>query len=478
MTNPRYAGVARAQVAAGDARFPALPIEPANLNPAMYINPLLGGQVFFNKLEVTLDGARIEGPNFEGNDAYIYQILNRVYCTDGARKEKYGENFQWISTSSEMRHNAAAAAIEGRPAFPLFRTQQTVNGLAANLQPPWDAAQNAVAYVPAVPLFRHSSLVRVMSSLTYDALDDAGHFEPNVLRFGFDGYFPISCQNNALRALNKGHKVENKWLHPETEFCFVLHKREPLHGAFERADVTDVQYFGGEGAAGAAPAVPALVCPGFTVAIESVTLTYEVVTLEKDALDLAKKGPETYLCDVPQMRQRHLEPNVLLGTPRFILPARTRFIYLVFLHESQINAGARPNSFLTGRLRYPHHLDTVKIDLPGREGLIFGDGLDGLGTKMARSSMKNREYVADLVRRGLYSKSFDTLFPPTRDNNYSLDQALVYDMTPFDLKEPQEMTVTLTYSLASKEGWYLRLYALVQRSYEYSERDRWVWKEV
>lgn len=66
-------------------------VDPKNANPGCYINPLLAGGTFISKLGIALDGVNLEEIEGSTDQTFMYTALNRIYCTDGIRKEKYSE---------------------------------------------------------------------------------------------------------------------------------------------------------------------------------------------------------------------------------------------------------------------------------------------------------------------------------------------------------------------------------------------------
>ena len=73
-------------------------ILPQELTPICYLDPFVQGGVFFNRLEVCLDGIAIQPPGYDDFHA-TYQHCNRLFTTEEIRREKYGEPILWMSKS-------------------------------------------------------------------------------------------------------------------------------------------------------------------------------------------------------------------------------------------------------------------------------------------------------------------------------------------------------------------------------------------
>jgi hypothetical protein len=448
-------------------------VQPQELDPPIYINPLLGGSTFFSKCDRSIDGVPIQDSNFDGGQEMLYHVANRIFTTDAVRREKYGDALTWISNRAERDYTPAVAEVQGQPRIPGIPPGPQNN-------PPGVAAQQQVNWVVGQPIKRHPSLVRAMDPITFDAV---GESEPGMLSFGFDGCFPFSCQNNTLRMLT-GQKIENGFLHPGAEFTFSLHKREPILAAVERANITDAQYFGDEAIPDASVAAPAMI-NGCQLIIKAIFLNYESVELKSsEQIDRFRKSTSRYCSDIVLYRQNNLGDGVMHDTKHVSLPGGTKLVYLMWIYESQITYGARANSYLSARLRFPPLLKHLQLSISGgAEGLVVKTGLDDLGRKEGRGSPSLKIYHEELMRKNIYTKSFDSFFPPwradaARGNNLGYDQVLVLDLTPYTIPEGAELTVEMTYDGLAAARWYLRSYHVKQRLFEYNERSKWTFKDV
>jgi hypothetical protein len=288
--------------------------------------------------------------------------------------------------------------------------------------------------------------------------------------FGWDGHFVVGNQNNALRVIT-GQRRSNSFLPLGVQASFTLHKRKPtLQEAIERADVLDTGIFG-QGAV-AAPATHA----ALTVAITSVTLTYESIIL-KDPSDVARISKSTirYYFDAVFMRCNLLGNGGMFDHQKVQIPSKALFLYIVFQRESQFIPSGRANCSLTNRYKFPPGLDELHMNLTGKEGLIFQRGFKGLSLATCRHSNSLHVYVAELCKAGLYTKGFDDMFPETDNNGIGFDQTILVDLTPFreDLMQMSTMDVILKYNVAAVPGWYMRVFGIVPACHTYSPSNLW-----
>ena len=395
---------------------------------------------------MTLDNHRIECGEGQDNQWFQYQICNRTFCTSEARGQVFGSDYKWISGTGERNTVAAVAAVPPNGVFPGFE---------------------------AVPLKRHPHLVAAQASIT--TMDRRPTLAVCTMRCGFDGQWPLSTQNMAMRALSKVTN-SNSFLPPNCSVSITLHRRVYPSEIMERTDLTDEHYF----QIGAAHVI-APVDPAYNVTINKITLLYESVTLadKKDIDELDKKRLE-FPVDVPIYRHNDLNGGTMAQTVMVSLPRGTKFCYLLFLHESQTTPNAVANSYMSGRFRFLPHLLKLQLSLVGRDGLIFQEGFDGFYGMEGRRSHRLRTFHADLVRKGLYSKSFDEWVPADQENSIGYDNVIPLDLTPYrdTFNEISTLRVTMQYKQASEARWKLRTIAVVQRLYEFDKKTMWTWKDI
>jgi len=144
-------------------------IQPQLLDPPIYFNPHAAGLTLYSRMDVTIDNQRVDGSETIGEHWFEYNVANRTICSSALRKEKYGEDYKWISNTSERRYVEPVAAVE-------METIQVQ-----------DRPDEVRPYRPAVPLSRHANLTAAQNVITYDSL---GKTASSTIRAGFDGMFP------------------------------------------------------------------------------------------------------------------------------------------------------------------------------------------------------------------------------------------------------------------------------------------------
>ena len=442
--------------AIGDARFQRLHLQPQLLENNIFLEPHIGGQALFASMEIHQDGQEIYvGCKETGNRGGLFQRVHRIGCSDEIRVEKYAEKTTWIANSLEMRYTLPQAAAEA------VYAPAVVGGNAAIVV---DAD-----YQPAVPRWRHPNLVACQEALRPDA---AGNSLPLVLKMGFDLNFPISCQNNALRTLTKQYRP-NPALPPTTRIDFKLHNRVPRNICIERPNVSHNQYFGLNN-----EDVPAE--EEYRIDIVETVLCYESLLMEnEDELKKIMNSTLRFPADIPVRRNYQLTPGIFHEKAHIPLPAGSRFLYVLFIHESQMAPNIRPGSYMSSRLSFPPFLDHMDISVTGKEGLVFSKGFSGLGGENARKSPSLREYHADMVRKGLMTRTFDEWVPHWLEGR-GWDQFLMFDLLPYHKSFLVQgvMNFDLKWTQACLPQWAVEVYAITEGVYEKSRDNGWIFRNV
>jgi hypothetical protein len=414
---------------------------PQNLEPPIYLDPFVKAGGLFSRLEVTLDGVRIAGPSLEECSGH-YQHVNRLFCTEKIRREKFGDQIFWMSNSNDKKYVQGQDAVQGNA--------------------------NPYRYTAKVDQVISKNLKACMKPLMFEAADVS---QPNVSTFGSDAFFPLSTQCNSLRTIT-GQKNSNSFLHPTLKASFALVKAGPdITACIERADVSDTEFFSDVGGI-TAPALH----PAVTVTIKSVTLFYQSLTLA-DPLEIAKHQTKVlkYYCDLPTHRTNTLATGTTHDVQKVLITPGSRLLYLFFVKESQYRPESRANSFFSCRFKFPPGLDQLHLNLLGRENLIFARGFQGLGSTKCRNSPSARTYVTELQKAGLYSKGMDDFFPPSHADTHAYDNVILIDLFPYAsaLKEMATLEVILTYSEAAKLGWKLKTICVSQVIHEWNPEKKW-----
>jgi hypothetical protein len=290
-----------------------------------------------------------------------------------------------------------------------------------------------------------------------------------------DGIWPLSSSSNALLAVTSQSNGCG-FFPPGTKINIQLFRRKSVSEAIERLPVTDALYF-----AGADLADP-MKEDTLEIVFKSIEFAYETcVMASADEIAKVTKSDLRYFHDVPLMRTNQLQFNVMFEDVKVVLPRGTRFLFMVFLKDVQMQANARKYNYISTRYRFPPGLSSLKCNLLGKDGIVFKEGVAGMGVAAGRASLSLRTFHADLVRKNLYERDFDAFFPPWRDDALGHEQGVPLDLTMYQehfKNDPVNMVVQLKYDTVAVERWNLRTYALVQRCYTYSPRSRWTWADL
>ena len=423
-----------------------------------YIDPLLGGRAFFESCSVSADGVLLDrSPGGMDRIEHLYQASNRILCTDGLRKETYGSSMARISSTAERDYSAKVEFEESAAA---------VTNAAGQVTTP------AKPYVMPAEKYVHPSLKSAFEFCTHDSKTTT---TPITARLGFDGQWPFSSQNNSLRALT-GQKIDNGFLHPGAELSITLLKREPLFASVERADVTDENYFAGT--------VPARANQKPEIKIEvqilSISMEYESVTLKQSELDKFRSATQKYYWDLVTCRQNNLASKNLTNSFDVVVPPGTMLVVLAWVTQWQTIHGAKERTWLSTRFRFPPNLKRLSLSHSGVDGVLQAAGFEELGTEKCNNSHSLRALHADMIRKKLYSKPFDTWVPPRRPTkmghtNLGYDQLIPY---PCQEHTGQNTTTLLTVNhqfegAGVPDGWVMLSLCIGQGVLEYSVANKW-----
>jgi hypothetical protein len=423
----------------GENGMQYLNLQPELLNPAIYLNSHLKGASFFGRVTVAMDNQQIAGGDASSN-VWQIQCINRTFATDELRTELYGENYRWPSNTSELF--TAPAVLEQQP-----------------------EQANAMTYRAPVPVRMHPNLASCMAVLKMQARQDG----VCTVSAGFDSQWPLFTQSCALRTVNKGMKNTNSFLRPGLKIDVSLEGRTPMNALVERADIPDNSYYELQGAPAVVPLLP------YDIKIHKITLLYESVLLQDQAeLDRINNSQLDYCADVPFMGSNDLLGGIMSQTLSVSLPRGSKFCFLYFCHEGQNMPNGLAHSYQSGRFTFAPHLSSMDMSLVGKDGLILKQGLKDL--EKGRSSHSLRALHADMVKKGLYSRPFDSFYPAT---GRGYDQVIPIDLSLYhrDVHEITNLTVRLAYTEPSRPRWTLRNICWVQRVYSFDVKNRWSWRD-
>ena len=439
-------------------------VQPELMEPAIYLDPHIAGQIICSSVEIFLDNVQVEGGSLQTkNNGQLFQRSHRIGATDQLREEKYSmvKGGVWVSNSAQMGFTMPEAATQ--PTYvPAVAQNLNVNPVVQG------SPIRITPYTPGKPLIRHPNLIACQEPLRPDTKTVSN---PVTLRMGFDLNFPISVEANGL-ALSTGQRRANPALPPGCKIDFKLHHRSPRNSTIERADVSHAQYF-------QAGHDPLPVEEAYNITMTDISLVYESALLTEDELKKIQNDTFTYPVDSVVMRQHQMLAAVFHETVRIPLAAGSRFLYIMFVHESQLAPGVRPRGYQSSRTMFPPGLENLQLGLLGKDGLLYQKGLYGLGIEAGRKSHSLRAYHAEMVQKGLISRDWDTWFPRWADgrgHDQYICMNLLGDHKNFVTQGDLELI--LSWKEISRFRWNILVFAITEEIHQWTRQNGWSLKKV
>ncbi len=386
-------------------------IRPQDSKPAAYLPPACGAGIFFESVDVHLDGQDILKEVEVSSLQYVYQSLNRAFST-AAQRRRLGQ--ETSIPSSKYDSDLGDGKTESmRAALTPLHNDSWKNG---------------------------------------DTL---------YLEFGFDGLLFLSAPRNfALQSLQGGgvpndnlalppgkiHPVPHNNGKKNTDLRFLpgscleilLHKREPLNSAVEWPGITAASYF--STTADATDAVKKI-----DFAIEACGLCYESTVLasgSKIAADL-RKSSLTLHFDIPKISYQALLPSQQRLNLNVMIPSGSKCAYVFFMFGHQLWQSDVQKKHLSGRVSFPSSLQRAFFSIPGHESVAFKTGFAGVGAG-SFSSETCRTYFNDLRSQGVIDCNLEDMFPRVKTEK-SYMQAFFLDLRPFRIRTAQTLFVELEF---------------------------------
>jgi hypothetical protein len=390
-------------------------VRSKSLLPSIWTEPTTDGRCYFTKVEIFINDQKIETQSLD-EFGHIWQKINRTFTTDEYCRDKYGKIFPRISNSGKR-----------------------ICAVIANADEELEAAMKSLDFLGW----------------------DKDTSNPNVVRFGFDGIFPLTSQSNILRTLT-GKENENGYLRPLTSIEIRLFKRVPVDALIDSCNIMDLTYF----SADATQAAQRRGSP-FQMELTDISLLYESLTPEQKELPSLTKGILKYYVDVPKIRLTNVTGGKKWLEQVCEIPGGTKAIILGWGHSSQLWHDESKHKNLHTRFRFLPNVKKLRLKMTGKDGLIFNDGFDELGTVELCWTSWAHMYHTNLVRRGLYDRDFSDLFPGTAAA-VGYNQVLILDMTDHKLKDDFDLTVTTEFNATLSPEGYTLFYISLQQ-YVYSQ---------
>ena len=100
-TNKDYESASAVEVEGKNKRVKDLFTQPQTNNPAVYFDGCVGAGAFFQSCEVLVNGVPVPDTQGMGSFQFIYSALNKIYCSQKHREEKYPTKIYRISNDKD-----------------------------------------------------------------------------------------------------------------------------------------------------------------------------------------------------------------------------------------------------------------------------------------------------------------------------------------------------------------------------------------
>ena len=395
--------------------------------PSIVIDPSLDVTSFIENISVQINGVRMDDSSTLQSYGWIYKGVNRIFVSPEVLFQDTGKESPRLSRSSELKQLSSA--------------QNVKTGIYRKLIEP----------------------------TSFYAYNDK---TPKLMSGTFDGVFPFSNQCYGLRALS-GMQIENGFLSPGSEITIQLHKRNNLDELIEWPKLITANYMDPSKAFEGKSSI--------RVTLKDLSIVYESFVPEHPGeMSRFAEKTKSWFFDSPTIRLKTLPSGLHYQCDEISLPAGSKLVYLFWMLEAQIFGDSTKNKTKNTRFVFPENLEKVKIHLRGHGDLIHPDGLTNLNTQSSSDLAALKLYHQQLVQKKLYSKPFEDFFPikpqlqNTAERDYSHDQVLLLDLTPYELKDPTDLIVEHRYSgTGTPEKIYLFAIAVKQMKISCAGTKSW-----
>lgn len=372
-------------------------------HPEAALNPGVGASPFITSATVSLDAHVItEGLQLAG--------LSRLY-----------KAFNTLSSTEEARR------ADGRHL--LFKT---------------DADRKTGANL------RTASCKAGMSLVHGTSATDTGNTVANT---SLDGYPMLGRpRNNALNEMD-GRTVReniNCFIPPSTRVSVLLHLNENPEASIEWATQADEDYFkDARKVTGADPPVLVKQTTDCKVSIKSLELSYESFVPESEKLRAKFHASSArFHVDIPRMTTAYLNAGAQHCVNRVNVPEGAKLGYLAYCYSHAVWPDATSGRGVTTRLVFPGEIEDVRVELVDH-GPVGFESSGKLAGPQANKSTTLRNMVLNLRRKGLTTDELDDIFPPAGAATVGYLQALMLDLSVYNIAQPTALTVSTTFSAAA-----------------------------
>ena len=281
---------------------------------------------------------------------------------------------------------------------------------------------------------------------------------PISVKGNIDGIFGFSRpKNSSLNAIYNCSEDSNAFplFPPHTEICLRLRLADPLHLRIIDSQIEDSTFFNQD----TVPAGDVFPINDIKFEISEMTLAIQKYKFAEERVQNQLKGGSVhYNFDQYLYRATNLSKGQVNVINKERFPANINLVYVVYVRSNQLwkDGGAAARSSDGTRYTFPPNLETVTFQLNGVT-ILWENGLT-INRNMCNYQQDAAMYYQYLYDRNLTTEPFDSFFPKTNIMGYK--QAFVLDLTPFQIDQPCEITVTSHFAQpGSPDGYYLAMFS-------------------
>ena len=403
----------------------------------VYLHPLIQAQSFFSKVAVYLDNVLVPETNL-GEAHFLFQAINRTFCTSKLRNRKFGYPPDRIKTSKQ--HD--------------ITRKVTSTGTGANV----------VVTVDDLP----ENLKE-----RYEQLNAVDKDSPdNFATLNFDCCFPLDSQSCQLRILEK-KKIPTPFLHQGVLVQVRVHRRKDWHALLMKAVLHE------ETLIADTAITKENYPPDFTkfkgVELIDLQLGYETWTpVNTKPMLLHENHLLTYHSDFPDFQCAHMEHSVYTTHQRFRIPPMTRIAFLFLIPSHLFTYISTKNRHMAPFFTLPGKLENIRLLLDG-EAVGPVDGFQYPGSKGYLNGAC-QAYYRTLTEMGLYEGALTDLFPPA--GTIGNEQVFLINLTRRSTTHAPILDVDFTFgSTLAPKNWDICLITVkqVKHTCKYLKENIWHW---
>ena len=395
-------------------------------------------KVFFSKVSIFLDNVLVPEPNL-GEAFFLFQTINRTFCTSKLRNRKFGYPPKRIRTSKQ--HD--------------LKRKSSTTGTGADVVVTYDDLPEEL-----------KEKYQQLNALTEDDPD-------NFAILSFDCSFPLDSQCCQLQIL-EGKKITTPFLHQGVVVNTRVYRRREWFSLLMKACLHEETLIADTTIA------KADYPPDFTaykgVNLIDLQMGYETWTpLNRNPINLHETSLLTYHSDFPEYQMAHIESGVYTTNRKFPIPPMTRIAYVFLMPSHLFTYISTKNRHMAPFFTLPGKLKNIKLTLDGE---AVGP-LDGYEYPAQKGYLNPacRSYHKTLTEIGLYEGPLTDLFPPV--GTVGNEQVFIINLTRKLTSHSPVLQVDMSFgSTLAPKNWDICLITVkqVKHTCKFIKDNIWHWQ--